>query len=145
MANTENPKRSLKRNTPSSQDHFRTIKNAIRGAIRQVWSRYSEARREALYNAKTTKPRKNINGKLSKRPNVAYTCAICQNEFKSTEVEVDHLIPVGKTPEFPPDNSNDWNEWILRLFCSVDNLRVLCKPCHRIKSNIDRARLKDFK
>ena len=55
-------------------------------------------------------------------------CAICDNWFKQKEIEVDH---------FPHDagsilSVNDIGPFVDRLYCETDNLRVVCKPCHKI-------------
>jgi len=58
-----------------------------------------------------------------------YLCAICEGEFPAKEVEIDH-----KNPVIPPEGFSTWDDYILRLFCSKDNLQVVCKSCHKIKS-----------
>lgn len=120
-------------NSPGLQD--KVIQQRIRAAIRQVWTRYSPERKEALYLAKRTKKQKNKNGETSKRPDVSWICACCREQFKGSQVQVDHVEPVGKTPTFPPaPEDTSWSAWLLRLFCGVDNLQVLCKECHQIKT-----------
>lgn len=32
------------------------------------------------------------------------------------------------------DGKEDWNIYIARMFCSIDDLQTLCKPCHHKKS-----------
>jgi hypothetical protein len=44
-------------------------------------------------------------------------------------VSVDHISPV-----IGPEGFVDWNTFIGRLFCTADNLQVLCKDCHDRKS-----------
>ena len=58
-----------------------------------------------------------------------YLCALCEGEYPSKEVEVDH-----KTPVIGPDGFTNWDNYITRLFCDKSNLQVLCKSCHKIKS-----------
>lgn len=55
-----------------------------------------------------------------------YRCAACKEEFTQKDVEVDHTIPIGK--------DKTWDEFIDGLFCEQENLQVLCKPCHKVKS-----------
>jgi 5-methylcytosine-specific restriction endonuclease McrA len=31
----------------------------------------------------------------------------------------------------------DWNTYIVRLFVTKDQLQVLCKPCHKEKTNLE--------
>jgi 5-methylcytosine-specific restriction endonuclease McrA len=100
-----------------------------------VWSLYSPERKQVLWQSKIVKKRENKDGTISKVPDVYYRCATCGDEFKQGEVQVDHREPVGKTPDFPPKaDETAWVEWILRVFCGVENLQVICKSCHRAKS-----------
>ena len=48
---------------------------------------------------------------------------------------VDHLIPIVE----PSTGFNTWGDFINGLFCDSDNLQVLCKSCHDIKSKEERA------
>ena len=55
-----------------------------------------------------------------------FKCAVCANKFRDKDVEVDHIIPAGslKCKEDLPD-------FVDRMFCSAEHLRVVCKPCHK--------------
>lgn len=70
-----------------------------------------------------------------------YTCANCGGVFPRHEVAVDHKITV-----MPLSGFDSWSGVISRLFCSAEDLQVLCKkPCHAEKSraeNAERRRLK---
>ena len=33
----------------------------------------------------------------------------------------------------------DWNSWIEKLFCGVENLRILCLTCHKAKTANERT------
>lgn len=87
---------------------------------------------EALNLAKTEKK---INPK-SKRLAQHYRCNACKKEFTSTNVQVDHITPVVD----PVKGFKDWNTFIKRLFCDIDNLQVLCKPCHEIKTKKEKVK-----
>lgn len=69
--------------------------------------------------------------KKSGRDAKHYRCAICEELFPSTQVQVDHIKPMGTTVT--------WDEFIEGLFCEADNLQVLCKPCHKIKTKKERV------
>jgi len=69
------------------------------------------------------------NGK--KKTKVKYECADCGGLFDRTEVDVDHIDPVGSTQFL------NWDDYINKLFCSMDNLQILCKPCHKRKTKKD--------
>mgnify|MGYP002398935969 CR=1 FL=1 len=69
------------------------------------------------------------------RTSYRYKCAACGSSFKRDEVQVDHIDPV-----VDPHRANttiNWNVYIERLLCEVDNLQVLCSNCHLDKSNLE--------
>lgn len=87
------------------------------------------------YQAKDlAKTEKKINPKSGKMAQ-HYRCASCKEEFTSTNVEVDHIVPV-----IPPSiGFTTWDNFINALFCDNDNLQVLCIPCHKIKSKQEKG------
>jgi len=56
-----------------------------------------------------------------------YQCNSCKKSFKLKQVQVDHIVEIGSFV--------DWNTYMERLFCPLDNLQVLCKRCHKKKTN----------
>lgn len=88
----------------------------FRSAIRKIWL-FSAIRREALKRAKIAPGR--------------YQCAHCKESFKSTEIEVDHLVPCGSLREF-----EDFSPFISKMFQEdISLLQILCKGCHLVVSN----------
>jgi len=83
-----------------------------------------------LQNAFTEQKINPKSGRLAKH----YHCASCHEEFTSKDVEVDHISPVVSVG----DGFIDWNVFIERLFCSIENLQVLCKVCHKKKTKEER-------
>ena len=82
------------------------------GAARKVWG-WSNERREIKKQAQIGKK---------------WKCAECKELF--SKVHVDHIIGVGKSPrEF-----SGWDDYYKRLFCSIENLQVLCVQCHGRKT-----------
>lgn len=69
-----------------------------------------------------------------------YQCAICKNWFSDKEVAVDHIIPAGSLSK-----PEDLPGFVMRLFCEVDGLQVLCNEHHDIKTLADRAKIKEEK
>jgi len=55
-----------------------------------------------------------------------YRCSICKQRFRKKQLDVDHIIPVQMGGQ---------------LF-DKDNLRTLCKECHKAKSRLDSEALK---
>lgn len=105
----------------------------IRGFLTSVlragfakWPPKWEAKKEACVGREHNKK----SGRLA----LHYKCASCKKHFLGTEVEVDHIIPVVD----PFTGFTTWDDYINRLFCSADNLQVLCKPCHKKKSAKER-------
>lgn len=97
-----------------------------KGALRRasmMWRPISEARRLAR-----------------KAPN-QYMCAICKGLFKDKEVQVDHRNPVVDIK----DGWQGWDSYIDRLLCDVDELDVLCKTCHSVKSSHEVSMRKYFR
>lgn len=98
---------------------FSAHMSLIRAGVRTAWFRWP-ARVEALEAAK--EPYTGLN----KRLKWVYRCNICSELFQLKLVQVDHIEMVGKL-----DSYEALPEFCNNLFCSVSNLRVLCKPCHK--------------
>ena len=112
--------------TPNDQ----VIRYAILKALRKVYQNYSLARKEVIKDATVKISRINLDGSTSLRYNVFRKCSICGVLCRDTERDVDHIDPVGEMPSWPFENGA-LEAWIRRLFCKKENLRVLCKPCHK--------------
>lgn len=79
-----------------------------------------------------------------KRANVGrglYKCDCCENVVPPTiydedkrkrvkNIFVDHTIPIID----PAVGFTTWDSCIERMFCDSDNLQLLCKDCHTVKS-----------
>lgn len=102
------------------------ITSTLRGAFRKFPPKY-ETLKEAYVGIRH-------NGK-TKRDGKHYRCAGCSGEFPTSEVNVDHIIPVVD----PKYGFQGWDVFISRLFCSKDNLQVLCSNCHDLKTKEERA------
>lgn len=91
----------------------------IKAALRRTWGR-SKQRSSALKKAKIAYG--------------LYECAVCKKHTRRKDIEVDHIIPVGKFTTF--------DLYIERLFCDTSGLRILCKPCHKSKTKSDMKKMK---
>ena len=67
-----------------------------------------------------------------------YSCAECKHHFIAAEVQVDHINPVVD----PKKGFVNWDDFINRMFCEQSNLQVLCKPCHKIKTDQEKLERK---
>lgn len=71
-----------------------------------------------------------------------YRCNSCMGEdFGPKEIQLDHIIPVVDEEI----GFVDWNTYIERLFCGVENFQVLCKPCHDTKTFFEQQIRKQVK
>jgi len=79
--------------------------------------------------------------KRSRRARGEYECAMCHGIFKSTQIVLDHIVPVVPVVEgfpFRPNGKPDWNIFIDRLFCEAEGFQVLCDAgCHSAKTAIE--------
>lgn len=99
----------------------------IRGALRKAATRYPVkfAVKEA---ARRAKPKSKAG-----RHRFEYRCVGCKKWFPDKEVQVDHIVPAGSLKTY-----DDLPSFVERLFCEADNLQVMCKPCHQLKTNEER-------
>lgn len=64
-----------------------------------------------------------------------YKCAMCEEIFGPTEVQLDHIKPVVDIQE----GFVDLNTYVERLLPYEDGWQCLCKSCHDIKTSIEDA------
>ena len=118
----------------------------IRSALRRTFSR-SPIVQEVKKSTRSEHPQYNKDGSLAKKPAVRYKCAECCELFPGNAVAVDHISPVINID----DTFQDWNQFIDKLFCSPENLQVLCSyklkdkhkfdgtpSCHHVKTQEER-------
>jgi 5-methylcytosine-specific restriction endonuclease McrA len=102
------------------------LKNFIISALRSASNRYPP-KYECLNAAKVGKKVNKATGRLAEH----YKCAACKKHFVAKEIQVDHIEPVVN----PLTGFIDWNTFVARMFCPITNLQVLCKECHKVKSD----------
>jgi hypothetical protein len=90
----------------------------IRSALRRAFTRYPPK-----YQVKSNARRPFLGGGRQK---YEYQCAICTHWHKEKEVEVDHMVACGSLKEYA-----DLAGFVERMFCEVEDLRILCKICHK--------------
>ena len=100
----------------------------IRSALRGAWGRYPVKHIVKSNNRKTVE---------GKRHRYEYYCTSCKNWFMDKEVQVDHIRPAGSLKSL-----KDLESFVGTLFCEEDNLQILCKPCHQVKTNQERKERK---
>jgi len=105
------------------------FKAFVISALRAYMKRYPpkwKALKESMVGRKVNKR----TGRLAEH----YKCAACKDFFVARDVQVDHIKPVVE----PTKGFKDWWTYINRLYCEKDNLQVLCKECHKEKTNKER-------
>lgn len=65
-----------------------------------------------------------------------YACNKCHGEFTNKEVEVDHIIPVVN----PSVGFTSWDDFIAGLYSYKENYQLICKACHKDKSNQEKQK-----
>lgn len=100
----------------------------IRSGLRQKSRRW-----KPIYDtlAAAKRPSKS---KTNKRLRWEYKCAKCKKWWAQKDVSVDHIKPVGSLR-----SAADLADFVLNLFCEVDNLQCLCTTCHDQKTKEDKA------
>jgi 5-methylcytosine-specific restriction endonuclease McrA len=93
------------------------VTSILRSGSRRWGPKYT-----TLASAKTEKKINKATGRVAQH----FLCNSCAEDFPAAHVQVDHIIPMGK--------GRSWDDFINELFCEADNLQVLCKPCHKIKT-----------
>jgi 5-methylcytosine-specific restriction endonuclease McrA len=82
-------------------------------------------------------------------------CVACKKLFEQSETQCDHIepiIPVSGWPLAPqsplyetePDDK-DMNVLVYRTFVCATKLQIMCKTCHKIKSNEENQRRKEMR
>ena len=107
------------------------VVSALRTATRR-WPPKFKALKEAYIGRKTNKK----TNKLA----MHYRCAHCRKEFIAADVQVDHVLPVVN----PKTGFTSWEDYINAMFCEKENLQVLCKPCHSVKTQIEKQERKEY-
>jgi len=90
----------------------------VRSALRKASQRWAPIRTaKLLVRVKYSGP--------NKRMKWLYRCADCGGLFGDKNCSVDHIEECGSLRNF-----DDLPGFVKRLFCEVENLRVLCGKCH---------------
>lgn len=113
-----------------TEARFRSfITSALRAASRR-WPPKYKALKEAFVGKK-------VNAKTGKMA-MHYKCAACKKHFVAVDVQVDHIDPVVD----PKKGFISWDVFIERMFVEIEKLQVLCKPCHKIKTDEEKTQRK---
>ena len=109
--------------------HSKIVSSLRNGS--KFWRPNMEVRKKAFTVRKVNKE----TGRLAKH----FMCAECQKDFVSTNMQVDHIVPL-----VDPCGFTDWGSYIDRLYCEEEHLQLLCKPCHKIKTTEEKAARSEY-
>lgn len=105
----------------------KVIVSTIRGAIRRSWMRFPT--KLALLEMNCIPDMRE-----ETKTKWLYRCAHCDGLFKAADIEVDH-----KMGENPCNTLEDVAQYARSLLgVSWDDLQILCKPCHLVKTYQER-------
>lgn len=119
---------TTKYKTPGKKKPYKWVEQAVViSAMRRAFRRFP-AFKQALDAAKQEYFITSKTGKAMRR--VHWKCASCGKMANNKEKAVDHIIPVVD----PINGFQSYDDYAKRLFCSIDNLQILCSSCHKVKS-----------
>ena len=110
----------------------------LRGTMRKIASQVVRSEVLKLHKVKVLA----MNGKGYMQEMIHHPCASCKKNFRPDEVELDHIQEVGefkiegkmKGSVYGDCRVTNWQEWLDRLFCALDNFQILCVRCHQKKT-----------
>lgn len=105
---------------------------AVRGGIRRAFARSPKVR-EKLEQSRRQVPRYKKDGTRAKKDFVHRQCEVCLEWVSSSKIDVDHINPVIGSEGFV-----DWNTFVERVDCPIENLQRICDPCHDKKTARER-------
>ena len=109
----------------------------LKGALRRVFSR-SELREAAMSTVRIE--HSDLKRPRCKKWGYCQSCGEVTPEWRLTVDHISPVIPVSSSfEELGLDGTAD------RLWCSLNNLQVLCESCHDSKSSSEKAERKSFK
>jgi len=73
-------------------------------------------------------------GVTSKRVKSVGQCQICNEWFANSNLQVDHRVQAGSIG----NSWEGWFNWMYDLLADKDNMQLVCKPCHLVKTHADR-------
>lgn len=106
----------------------------IRSSLRGAWMRWGP-NQATKKNARVARGRYTCAGH-ERDPHVVGN-SIKVDGVRKNNIFTDHIEPVG--------SHENWDKTVERMFCELDNLQLLCKECHDLKTGQERAAIKQAK
>lgn len=114
----------------------------LRGEMRRMWTHYPP-RNKLKMSLRKRVPKLDDNGnvvygksgKNKGKPILRYElpCSMCGGSFPQAQVEMDHIKGAGKC-----NNGLEACVFLFRLLCPVEDMRAVCKPCHKTHTYAER-------
>jgi len=101
------------------------IKSTLRSGSQRWPPKY-----KSLGDAKQGKRINQATGRLAEH----YRCATCGEDFPAKNIQVDHIHPVID----PAVGFTTWDDVIKRMFCEQKDFQILCRECHKEKTNLEK-------
>lgn len=127
---TKSKKSAIIRTRNNGQWTEGRFRSFVTSALRAAWRRWPP--KWLVLQKSLVGRRKN---KRTGREAKHYRCAICDGAFPQTQIQIDHITPIG--------SKDSWDLFIEALFCEKENLQAVCKECHKIKTRVERQALKE--
>jgi 5-methylcytosine-specific restriction endonuclease McrA len=90
--------------------------------------------RYTLRKASLRWPARSAAFKRSRIERGLYKCEVCLGEFRSKNIQLDHIVPVVDYRGF-----TTWDDFIYRLFVPSDGFQTICLNCHAAKTSVENA------
>jgi len=103
----------------------------IRSALRKAWVRWGP-NNDLKKKARVEKGKYRCEGYQRRAHTVPVSLKV--DGKRKNNVFTDHIIPVVD----PATGFTTWDDFIQGLFCEEDNLQILCKACHDLKTEDER-------
>lgn len=132
-------KKKKKKNEYSLKTFTKRCKNSIRTNFK-----FSDHHHDTVKNARVEEDKFNKDGSLSKAPAVFHICNMCKEKKKLDldKMQVDHISTV--VPIHRHEDEMSIQEYFDATYSTMDNLQLLCKECHVIKSTEEKIQKKPY-
>lgn len=113
----------------SKADFFTWLRGQIRKSIWQHYPPRNEMKQERLRPV----TEEDFENGISRRCKKVGICEFCKEVFPASKLQIDHKIGAGSL-----NSEDDIKDFIKRIVCLKEDMRLCCKPCHDIHTHSER-------